>query len=235
MDFIIHKKDPELITKVKKSIENNGFCIIKEFFDKKSICNKVEELRETFSPDKDIRISGENYYKKENYQRLDLGFYGNSSYARFSRMITQFSWEKNSLFYNEVEELITFRNQVLNLYRNEDFTYNYNGEKLCDLPKVLHYPKGGGFMVEHLDGQVIWNWLINLTQRGKDYKKGGVFYRTSTGEFIDAEEILEPGDIYTHTLNALHGVNDIDNDQPVDIKTLDGRLVINLSCERFKF
>lgn len=246
MDFIIHKDDANLQNKIKKSLEENGFCIIKNFFDQTIIKDKIQQFKKTFNPSNDIRISGKYYYKMDNFQRLDMGDYINKdsnfdsksilTRCRCSRMITQFTWSTGSLFEDEISELIAFRNNLFNLKNNENMQYIINNQIHCDLPKILHYPQGGGFLDVHPDGNhTIPNILISLSKKGSDFKKGGVYYIDKKGNYIDVEEYLDIGDLYTHTTNMLHGVSAIDYDLDINLHDISkGRLSFNLSCEDFK-
>lgn len=235
MDCIINGKSETLVEDMRYTMEKYGYAIIRNFFEKDIIKSKVKDLKKKFKSKNDIRISGPNYYKMKNYQRLDLGDYSQVN-ARFSRMITEFTWNSDGYFYDEFQKLISLRNSFHNFSSSEEI-YNYKGVDLCDLPKILHYPTGGGFMNEHYDhynNDGVINILVSLTKRGEDFESGGVYYVDKNNKFIDAESILEIGDVYVHLPSTLHGVKAIDSNKNIDLFQLHGRMSMLLSCEEFK-
>jgi len=235
-NFIILKQDDDLLHKFSETIKTHGFCILKNFVDKNIIEKKLNDLKSSFKPENDLRRTGPYKFKMANFQRLDLGDFAQIN-ARFSRMLSQFTWNQNSIFLDEINQLIEFRNKYCKL-SNHDFVYDLGGSKFCDLPKLLHYPIGGGFMNQHKDGNneyAVMNFLLTLTKKGIDYEKGGAYYIDKHGKFIDADEILDIGDIYAHDQNTLHGVHAVDPSKPLDLLTMNGRCSINLSLEKFEF
>ena len=234
MNFIISRQNGNLLDLVRQAIDEHGFCIVKNFFDCDPLLNIIQTFKEGFSADIDLRRTGPYEYKMPNFQRLDLGDYSQVN-ARFSRMFTNFTWNKESLFATPIDAMIDFRNQLFSLAPS-DHTYNYNGKAFCDLPKVLHYPVGGGFMNKHVDRNKDWfipNVLMSLTKRGMDFYEGGVYYLDKKGKIVDAEEILEVGDLYMHSVDTFHGVKAVDSKKNIDLTGLNGRLAINLSLEKF--
>ncbi len=88
-------------------------------------------------------------------------------------------------------------------------------------------------MCRHYDGynnDCIPNILISLTKRGVDFSEGGVYYEED-GCHIDAEELLEVGDVYFHTSSTIHGVNAVDASQELDLSLNQGRWALLLSLE----
>jgi hypothetical protein len=236
VDFILKHDDVDLENKFKKSIDENGFCIVKNFVDSKIVSKKMALLRQNFDSKNDLRRTGKYFYKMPNFQRIDLGDYAQIN-ARFSRMFSQFLWNEDSLFFDEISHLIKFRNTYCNLSQ-ENFIYKIGDEQFCDLPKLLHYPIGGGFMNMHKDGNneyAVMNFLLALTKRGIDYDSGGAYYIDHNDEYLDAEEILDVGDLYSHNQSRLHGVKAVDSEKPIDLTSLNGRCSINLSLETFDY
>jgi len=94
---------------------------------------------------------------------------------------------------------------------------------------VNHYPVGGGYLAEHVDPVGDFakvQTLVQLSERGKDFTQGGLYYRSSiAGQKISLEEALEPGDLLLLSPGLPHGVEAIDPDQPLDWKSRRGRLM----------
>jgi hypothetical protein len=222
---------------VLRALDESGYCIVKGYIPAKTIKKRLKQLRKNFSGKQDIRISGPCYHMMPNFQRLDLGDYEQDN-ARFCRMITQLSWNSGAIFKKECESLIKFRNKIVGKKPDKNFIYQHNNQDHCDLAKILNYPAGGGFMNEHLDSyknfNKVLNVLLSLTKRGIDFERGGVYYIDKQEKFIDAEAILEPGDLYMHTPATKHGVKAIDPHKNIDLENLTGRVCINLSFEHFE-
>lgn len=234
-DYIIKKDNNDLMKNFSQSMKENGFCIIKEFVDKTIVRSKLEKIAQNFSRKNDIRRSGVTKLFRSNFQRLDIGDYAQIN-ARFNRMITQFTWNKDSYFYDEIQELVNFRNSYLNL-ESQNFVYTINGNEYCDLPKFLQYPIGGGFMNKHIDDRGEYfkapNFLLNLSKQGEDFDSNGVYYIDRNQKFLDLEPILDVGDLYAHDIDIPHGVQAIDADKELDLENFKGRFSINLSLEPF--
>lgn len=234
LDFVISKKKENLLCLVQQILDEHGFCIVKGFFNRGDVIRLVQTFKNDFSAKNDLRWTGPYKYGMPDFQRLDLGDYAQIN-ARFSRMFTNYTWNKEGPFAALINEMINFRNQLFSLTSNSHI-YNINGENYCDLPKVLHYPVGGGFMNRHSDNNgPTPNVLLSLTKRGTDYFEGGVYYIDKQGNFLDAEEVLEVGDLYLHVQETPHGVRAVDPKKNIDLVSLDGRLAINLSAENFLF
>jgi len=236
-DYVLNKDDEKLADKFRQSMQKNGFCIIKNFIEKNIVMQKLSLLHSTLSSKNDVRRTGKTKFKRPNFQRLDLGDYAQIN-ARFNRMITQFTWNEDSVFFNEIKELVDFRNSYLSL-EPKNFVYYIDDKEYCDLPKFLQYPTGGGFMNKHTDfrGEDFKapNFLLNLTKRGKDFTTGGAYYYDRQGNFLDVEEIADIGDLYAHDTKTPHGVHAIDPEKNVDLDNLCGRFSINLSIEEFDY
>jgi hypothetical protein len=234
-EYIFKKDDNDLMSNFSQSMKDNGFCIIQGFVDKDVIRSKLSKISQNFSRKNDVRRTGITKLMRSNFQRLDIGDYAQIN-ARFCRMITQFAWNKDSDFYNEIQALINFRNSFLKL-EPQNFVYKINGKEYCDLPKFLQYPIGGGFMNRHIDdrGEEFKspNFLINLSKQGEDFDSNGVYYIDKNQKMLDLEPILDVGDLYAHDTKTPHGVQSIDADKELDIETLCGRFSINLSLEPF--
>jgi len=234
MDYVILKKEENYLGRARDSLKKYGFCVIKGFFPYEPLIEILKDFEDNFSALNDTRRTGPYKYKMPNFQRLDLGDFAQVN-ARFSRMFTRFSWNHSGGLDEPIKKLIEFRNELFGL-QHKDFIYDLEGTQLCDLPKVLHYPCGGGFMNKHHDVRnlpSVSNTLLSLSKRGKNFDTGGVYYIDKNGQFLDVEKVLDVGDVYMHELETFHGVKAIDIEKNVDLISLEGRLAINLSLEDF--
>ena len=231
---ILSKKEKP--NKIKSYMTKHDVIIIKSFFDKNEISKNLYLIRKNlFKELKEIKLSGNNYFNRKNYNRLDCGSF-NQVNARFCRMLAVFDWNKSKYFEKILKDLVFLRDEILGLKKNKHHIYSYKNKKFYNLKKILHYPVGGGFMNKHVDSfnnEGYPNFLVHLTKRGKEnFQNGGSYYEINK-KFIDVENILEPGDVYAHSINTLHGVSTIDINKKIDIYNLNlGRWVINLSLEK---
>lgn len=99
--------------------------------------------------------------------------------------------------------------------------------------RIHHYPRGGGFMVEHRDThfpKIIGDMhylqtLFLMSIKGTDFKTGGGFIRTNEGEFIDLEDQGGMGALIFFDGRIQHGVRDVDSDSDFSLSAQTGRLV----------
>jgi hypothetical protein len=98
--------------------------------------------------------------------------------------------------------------------------------------RIQIYPAGGGFIAEHRDDKGASNLPIGpyvevillLTQKGLDYRSGGAFVSLN-GKLIDPEAGAKRGDLLIYDASTVHGVSEVDSDEPFDTANLRGRAV----------
>lgn len=118
---------------------------------------------------------------------------------------------------------MSVRNQLSGL--SPDYATKTEEDGLISFPAIQHYPRGGGWMEEHIDPDIGQKVVLStvLSKMGKDYNEGGLFYINSNGkkEFVDQH--LEPGDSFLFKPNIKHGVAPIDPLEKLDWEADDGR------------
>lgn len=231
-----HPEEGALIVRIREVLKDVGFVIVQNYLDRVQIQKEVDAFKAAFDSANDIRRSGPYYPDMPNFQRLDVGDYAQCN-ARFSRMFTFFDWNEGGLIRSELEKLIQLRDRILNL-KSDGHKYPLENGMGYNLPKMLQYPRGGGFMNCHIDGvefkeEPVFNCLVCLCRRGVDYERGGGYYYTRDDEFVDVEALVDIGDIAMHSLDIKHGVNSVDDHLDLDLGSMSGRIVINLSLEEF--
>lgn len=162
-------------------------------------------------------------YGMPNYHRIDENV-EKSKVKSILHLYTFFYWNKESSpVATYFRRLFKIRNAISNL--PEDYALNNIQDGLASMPIVQQYPRGGGYMQEHTDpdnGQkVIFSTL--LSKPGKDFFKGGLFYRDEKNEKILVDNLLRPGDSFGFYPTAAHGVDPIDGEMPLDWNKIDGR------------
>lgn len=128
--------------------------------------------------------------------------------------------------------LISFRNQMLGL--KVDFGSNPKEDGFWNACRVHHYPKGGGFMVEHRDthfpkvldsNQIPFlQVMMILSTKGSDFFEGGNYIRNRNGEQIYPEDLAGIGSIVMFDGGITHGVQDVDPDEILDFSQPLGRI-----------
>ena len=84
------------------------------------------------------------------------------------------------------------------------------------VPIVIHYPIGGGFIQWHSHPRFPNNYglILNLTQKGEHFDKGGFTEIVSTdGEVIKLEEHCNAGDLVLFKYDLKHRVAPCDSDK----------------------
>ena len=127
--------------------------------------------------------------------------------------------------------LISFRNQMLGL--EDDFGSNPKEDGFWNACRVHHYPKGGGFMVEHKDTHFpkvldsnelpFLQVMMILSTKGIDFSEGGNYIRDRNGKQIYPEDLYGIGSIVMFDGGIAHGVQDVDPDGIVDFSEPSGR------------
>lgn len=94
---------------------------------------------------------------------------------------------------------------------------------------INHYPRGGGWLHEHVDPAAPFariQTLVMGSQPGSDYTSGGFFYRLPDGRTVTTDAWTAPGDLVVLSPHLPHGVSPVDPEHPLDWERPDGRLSI---------
>ena len=80
---------------------------------------------------------------------------------------------------------------------------------LVDRIQIVKYPPGSGYLAPHHDPDHNQRLIMScyLSKRGKDFLGGGFWAKTSEGDKLNLEDIIEPGDIGICYANIIHGVD----------------------------
>ena len=119
-----------------------------------------------------------------------------------------------------------------------DYGDRPESEGFWNARRIHHYPRGGGFMVEHTDthfpkllgdGKFI-QLLYLLSEDGVDFTAGGGIMRNLAGEEANIEKTAGFGAIAIYDGRIRHGVRDVDPQAQFSFDAADGRLaaIVNL-------
>jgi hypothetical protein len=153
-------------------------------------------------------------------------------YAQFLQTTYYSEEDKNyPNLMNVFNELIKIRNQMLD--QKNDFGSIPNRDGYWNACRVHHYPKGGGFMVEHKDTHFpkvleesslpFLQVMMALSIKGKDFLEGGNYIRTREGKQIFPEDIADIGSLIMFDGGITHGVQDVDPDSVLNLESSSGR------------
>jgi len=134
----------------------------------------------------------------------------------------------NALF----STLISTRNRILET--REDFGSHPERDQFWNACRIHHYPRGGGFMVEHNDthfpsvlasaGVPFLQVMALLSTKGVDFQTGGSFVINGEGTRTYLEDSCPLGAVVMFDGSIRHGVADVDPDQVLDFNLASGRI-----------
>lgn len=97
------------------------------------------------------------------------------------------------------------------------------------------YPRGGGFLNRHAD-PVDYHQLtvpiLQMSQKGDDFKTGGLYVGMENGEDLVFDDICAPGDVVYFNAGCPHGVKPIDPDVPIRWLSYGGRWMLLFAVNR---
>jgi len=143
-----------------------------------------------------------------------------------------FRWNKDELdLFKEVDDCWSVL-KVLSGYKKDSYMKNTPKDIIVDRLQFQHYPKGGGYLQLHSDPYEIMKTLacVKLSQKGVEYKDGGIYFINEKEEKINVEDHINIGDLYFSFPWVLHGIDQIDKEES-DIKwnSIEGRWLMLLT------
>tara|TARA_B100001250_G_scaffold409545_1_gene434084 strand:+ start:651 stop:1529 length:879 start_codon:yes stop_codon:yes gene_type:complete len=238
LDFRLLKKAIDTKNKVflKKLIKN--MYLKKEAYILKYSANK--ELKETI-----IRLA--NHYKKTKKSNFHKMLDGTPNFHRvIDKKITKkyslFAIKHSFYFYNwNVKSKLErkLKNGVYKHWRyvkflagngKTKFERNIPSDGQIDRLQIVRYPAGGGELRDHVDprkNQRVVSGII-MSKLGKDFQKGGFYFKSSKKNRINIEKKLDEGDAVIFYGSIAHGVEKVDPKEKLSWKTNKGRWFIGM-------
>jgi hypothetical protein len=189
-------------------------------------CLSVHAPRESFSP-KDLE-SGP-------WRKLAIGSVNGVGDPYAQMLSTTYFHERNSgtPFLNALfSALISTRNRITGI--REDFGSEPDRDGFWNACRIHHYPRGGGFMVEHNDthfpsvltssGVPFLQVMALLSSKEVDFHTGGSFFTDRNGIRTYVEDDSPLGAVVMFDGSIRHGVEDVDPDQVLDFNLASGRI-----------
>jgi hypothetical protein len=217
----------EKIDLVREVTDEHGFSLIRGAVALDQIAKYRARVGQLFQPTADLRVTGDYKRNSPDLQRLDLGEYRAST--RFARYFIFFSWNQNDVFTPAGDAQMRIFNRLSRLPTNFGMDEDTNGNRFR-VTMVLQYPHGGGFMSKHREYDTEKNdrayvVYFPLTSRGADYSRGGAYVHVGDRK-VDIDAIARAGDIVVYRGDYYHGVDGVDADQPVDLGSVNGRMMM---------
>ena len=107
---------------------------------------------------------------------------------------------------------------------------NIPSDNQIDRLQIVRYPAGGGELKDHVDSrknQRIVTGVI-LSEIGKDFHKGGFYFKTSETKRINIEKRLKEGDAVIFYGSIAHGVEKVDPKENLSWKSKKGRWFLGM-------
>jgi hypothetical protein len=241
--IINSKKFKEIpVAQIKSIVEKNNFAILRNFISPAEALNTLNKVKKNFKSSNDrIRKPGDYDKIKSNYQRLMIGNTGgikltNPRYFRvfYNPTFCKDIYDAKKLY----KKMLIIQNRLYKLEDNYSFNVKKTPHNLFCASRIQHYPAGGGFLAMHKDLSAInsskeikknlyYNVLLNLTEKGIDFKTGGSFIEVKgkKNKFFNIDDIAKRGDIIIYSGKTNHGVSTIDENTLLNRDTKSGRYV----------
>lgn len=220
----------------RATLDEFGFLRVQGIFSPDEIRALLHRIRQNFDHTLDKKHDPADTEALRNpLQKVVVGgINGVNNCARLLRMFylpltSADPFQSHHIF----RRLARFRNLLYG--EHPDFAIDHDENGLWTASRIQHYPRGGGFMAEHIDfgtaaaaanagferyAQVI----LLISQKGLDFHSGGAFIKRND-ERLFYEDGCESGDIVVYDGRIRHGVADIDEQLPFDFNSINGRLV----------
>jgi len=112
--------------------------------------------------------------------------------------------------------IIALRNTLMKVA--PDFGVDAARDGYWNACRVHHYPRGGGFMMNHCDTYFpvklkdlpFYQVMAPLSVKGRDFTEGGGTVTTRQGQRLNTDEIAGVGSIIVFDGRIQHGVDDVD-------------------------
>jgi len=199
---------------VMNEVKKNGYMVCHDVIDKDAFSElqkywidkfKKKKIYKKYSRPNILQLGDENYWSQLNKKNQDF---------RIKR--SEFLWnEMHDLTRNILCELHRFKNLCQNRSPDDGLCYNEKNN-VCYL-SLNHYPPGEGCLSEHVDsptGSVFW-LIFNLTIKGKDFEKGGLYIIDKNGKKIDIDQIYKERSVAFFDGGLRHGVDKISSSSDI--------------------
>ena len=215
-----------------------GYTVVRGIIPAEDIRRAKELLSEWFDAARDQPSRGESPEALEGdfFQKFLLGATHPSGVHRprcHRTIYLSLTFAKHFALGETFVALARVRNFISQL--PSDFAIFEDADGFWTPARIHHYPRGGGFLVEHRDnftpvvqrsgGVLSYSQpIVVMSRRGLDFTEGGGFVVDTKGDRVHYEDFCELGDIVLYTGDTVHGVDDVDPHLAFDQTSFEGRL-----------
>ena len=169
--------------------------------------------------------------KCQNFHRLiDNKITKKYAYNHVKHAFYFFPWNKDPInMYEEIyKKWRTFK--CFGGFKYNEYEKNTAKDRVVDRFQIVHYPAGAGYLEPHCDPHHNQRVIISgfLSERGKDYSKGGFYYYKKDKSIIDCDDEIEVGDMLIGYATIIHGVATVDPNKKVNFNSPRGRWFLGL-------
>lgn len=158
-----------------------------------------------------------------NYHRIDNNP-PKTSVPKILHLYTFFYWNESSA---EVAPYFRRLNRIRNALSGlpENYAMDAPEDGFTSIPSVQQYPRGGGFMQEHVDPANAQRVVLScqLSEMGQDFAVGGLWYRSRAGDKVYCDRQMASGDVFIFHPQLAHGVDPVDPEAALEWRADDGR------------
>lgn len=218
--------DPKALTEIRESIKSGNIFIAKKLYPEELIC-KIRDYLISIG-----RNSLPNYYPIKdgchNFHRLNRR--DNRSYVKacFHQFVF-FPWNQDMFNFFELFKPVYKIRNLINGLREDKFLSITSQDGCTARLAFQFYPSGEGVMNKHTDPadhHQLTVPLMIMSTKGKDFKEGGLFIESNSGEKILIDDICNIGDVVYMNAQIPHGVLPIDPDTHCDWLSFKGRWML---------
>ncbi|MEM9281864.1 MAG: hypothetical protein AAGA96_08565 [Verrucomicrobiota bacterium] len=138
-------------------------------------------------------------------------------------------FEHNREVFDRFREIFDMKNYLAG-FEPGHFITNTPSQHQVARVNLQNYPRGGGYIAEHIDPKSRFarlQTLVQASQIGVDYYSGGLFAReTPKNDRFFVDEFTEIGDLMVLSPDIPHGLDPIDPEIELDWNRSDGRWII---------
>jgi hypothetical protein len=208
------------------SIASNDVYIVKEFYPRDLVSgfmDTISAFRAEQEPSWHPCLDG-----VPDYHRINDEYPGSWVKARMHSFYFHRFNERGSLFdhFRDIFELKNF------LAGEEPHAHldTIPSDEVISRVVSHQYPRGGGYLAEHVDPTSKFAKLQTIIQAstpGKDFETGGLYFRTEDdAEPVWVDPYSEPGDLMVLSPHVRHGVAPVDPELDMDWSDEGGRWMI---------
>lgn len=216
--IILDQPDEEL----SKQIAGGAIVIITNVFNREEILScrqKIYTYGQT-TPESNPPRSADTI----NFHRIDNN-HPMMSVKRIAHFF-RFSYKNqgDSGIFRFFEPMNYLRNRLAGLEPEFTFYEDYKG--YLSQPALLHYPRGGGYLQNHVDPvepQMV-EMVMLASEKGVDFKEGGLSI-FDNGKWLDIESMCKLGDMILFRPDIPHRVDPVDPDATLEFNENSGRWI----------